>query len=240
MTELPIRLSPGFTPLVSVGDTLKAKQPIAEKKTSSNTVIINIAEELSLQPEKVGKTIKKNPGDMIEPGDVIALRSGFLGMGEQRVISSIAGTILTFERRTAELTILVGSDRETDGESETILSPIEGKVTVCDNEKIVIESSSNAMVPITGTGGSVQAAVMHLKHDSDSPLPLHLLSPDTIGKIVVTHLLDRDGLVKAIGIDIAGVIVSQLNEEDEAYLKEKEIEMPVLQVSEDDYKKIAK
>lgn len=240
MTELPILLSPGFTPLVTVGDTLTAKQPIAERKATGNTVVINIAEELTLPAEKAGKTMRKNPGDTIEPGDVIAVRSGFLGMGEQRVVSSVSGTILTYERRTADVTIRIGDEAEKTGEAETLLSPIDGKVAACDNEKIVIETSSNAIAPISGTGASVQAPVLHLKHEADSPLPLHLLSPDTIGKIVVAHSLDRDGLVKAIGIEVAGVIVTQLDSKDEDYLNEKDIEMPVLQVSEDDYKKIVK
>lgn len=240
MTSLPILLPDGFIPVVSVGDTITVDQSIAEKNNSETTVVINISEELSLPPEKTGKTVKKNPGDVIEPGDIIAYRRGFLKMGEQKVVSSISGKILTYDKRTGDMTILVSEGGDNEGENEKFLSPIDGTVTLCDNEKIVVDTKTNTFIATRSSGGSIQAEVLYIKETGDGTLPLHALTTDIIGKVILTSSLSLDGLTKAIGMDAAGILVRSLTDTDADYLAEKHASFPILQVAEDDYVKLVK
>ncbi len=238
MTSLPILLPDGYIPLVSVGDVVTPKQIVAKKKVSDHTVTINISEELSLPPQKTGKTIQINPGEEINPGDVIAVRSGFLGMGKQTVISHVKGKILSYQTRTGDMTIQVGEPETNDGDDgQVITSPIDGTVSVCDNEKIVVETKTNALIAHVGLGESTKAELFVLKDDHDT-VPLHALSTEIIGKIVLAPTLDRAGLTKTIGMEAKGIVLTDLADHDREYLQEKQQGFPVLVVSKDDYQKL--
>lgn len=237
MTSLPIPLPDGFTPLVSAGDIIKAKQPIAEKKSSAHTVTISIPEELGIPPQKAGKTIRKNPGDSLEPGDVIAVKAGFLGMGEQKVLSSVSGKILTYERRSGELTIAVGDDEST--KTELYHSPVDGKVTLCDNDKIVVETEKDGIVTTLGYGTHVRGEIV-VKPSKEGALPQHEITPDCIDKILVASHLDRDGLLKAIAIGCSGIIVKTFDEGDTTYFEERGSDIPLVQVPEEAFATILK
>lgn len=239
MTELPILLPDGFTSLVSFGDTVAVQQPLAIKKATSGTAVINIAEELAIPPHKAGKTIKKNPGDTITPGDIIAVRSGILGMGGQKVVSSVTGKIVSYERRTGDLTIQIEGE-ESKSEDENLLSPVDGKVTLVEESKIVIETEKNSIIAQVGVGGNAKGFVLYLPHEHSGPVPLHVLTSEIIGKIVVGHTFNRDGLLKAIGMEVSGIVVNMINESDTAYIAERNLTIPLVQVADDDYRKITK
>jgi len=239
MTELPILLPDGFSPLVSVGDTVSTEHPLAVKKGSVGNVIINIAEELAIPITKAGKTIKKNPGDTIASGDVIAVRSGLLGMGGQKVVSNINGKIISYERRTGDLTIQIEGE-ENGREDEQLLSPVDGKVVLVEDGKIVIETKKNSIVAQIGVGGNAKGFVVHLAYDTNGPVPLHALTPEVIGKIIVGKVFDRNGLLKAIGMEAAGIVVNIIDESDVVYVTERNLAIPLVQVADDDYQKIIK
>lgn len=242
MTSLPILLPKGFVPVVAVGDTIQVDQTIAEKKSDSHTVVISIPNELDIPVQKAGRTIKKNPGDSINPGDVIAIKKGFMGMGEQKVLSSVSGRVLTFERRTGELTIGI-DEREgetSEGEKDTFPSPVAGKVTLCDNEKIVVETEKDTIIALKGHGSDVTGEAYAIKGSGEIALPLHELTPESIDKIVITSYLDRDGLVKAIGMGCKGIILNTLDESDSSYFDERGTDVPIVQVSDDDFSKLTK
>lgn len=239
MTELPILLPEGFTPLVSAGDTVHIEQPLAKRETVSGTVTISIAEELGIPPEKAGKMIKKNPGDTISPGDTIAIRSGLLGMGGQKVVSSVKGKIVSYERRTSELTIQIEGEEETT-EDEQLLSPVDGKVLLVEDSKIILKTEKDSIIAQVGIGTNAKGVVLALSHEPTSPVPLHVLTPEIIGKVIVGHTFDRDGLLKAIGMEAAGIIVNAIDETDASYLTEKNYPVPLVQVTNEDYQKITK
>jgi hypothetical protein len=239
MITLPVLLPDGFTPIVAVGDTVTIHQVLATKKASSSTAVINIAKELSLPITKAGKAVKKPPGETISPGDIIASRSGFLGLGEQKVVSSVNGVISGYERRTGEMTIHLDGATSA-GEDESFLSPLAGAILVCDNGTIVIETDKDALTAEYGSGGSAQSELYMITHKSDSPIPLHLLSPEIIGKIIIGSYLDRDGLLKAIGVGTTGIIVHKIADADSLYLREKHADMPFVQMSQQDFETMVK
>jgi hypothetical protein len=238
MPSLPIQLPHGFSPIISVGENVSVRQPIATKKADGDTAVINISRELSLPVVKAGKAMKVNPGDTVSSGTVIASRSGMLGMGGQKVVSSVEGEILSFDRRSGEVTIRINGAEK--GDEEAYLSPVAGKITMCDNEQIVIETETDGSLSESGSGGTIKGELYLLKYDQDSAVPLHLLTTEIIGKIVACRTLNREGLLKAVGMEAIGIVTRSLAPEDLLYLSEKHIEIPVVQVSEDEYQKISK
>src|SRR3712207_4352849 len=101
MTALPILLPYGFSPLVKQNDVITAGQKIAQN-TAPQEEIINIAKELRISLRKAKKVLKKNPGDAIKQGEVIALKKKFFGIQKEAVISKINGTIVKYERDTGD------------------------------------------------------------------------------------------------------------------------------------------
>jgi hypothetical protein len=238
MSSLPVHLPAGFTPLVAVGDIVTTGQPLAARGVTSSTAIINVAHELSLPVHKVGKAIKKNPGDSVAPGDIIAVKKGFLGMGEQKVVSSVTGVVLTYERRTGEVTLKV--DSEQDNDHETFPAPVAGRISMCDNGKIAIESGEEVSVtPSIEMKGNITAELVYLPYAEERPVPLHLLTHELSGKIVGGRAFDREGFVKLSAMEVAGVITIHVSDDVLSYVTRKH-SFPLLIVEEAEFQKIMK
>src|SRR5438105_2270087 len=133
MTSLPVLLSKGFSPLVKSGDVVTVGQILAQN-IYKDDVIINLPNDLAIPLAKVKKVLKKNPGDTLSEGEIIAVKKSFLGVHQDAIISRISGTILRYERDTGNLVIKTSYATLT----ENLLSPVDGTVALCDNEKIII------------------------------------------------------------------------------------------------------
>ena len=87
MTLLPVLLPEGYVLKVSANDKLTAGTVIAEKKSSGKEKIIHISQIFNFPAKDIKKALKKNLGDGILKGDVIAEKKGSLGMGSKKIIS---------------------------------------------------------------------------------------------------------------------------------------------------------
>jgi len=236
MTALPIALPHGYIPDVKKGDVVKAGQVIAQKSETEEQVI-HIVKELNISPAKARKALRKNPGDIISVGDVIAVKSGgFLGMQKESLLSRVEGTVARYERDTGTLAIKASYDTLT----QKLISPVDGTVSLCDNEKIVINTSKNAAVGIKGQGAVGEGEIFILKEslqDNSDNLLYHLDSR-AIGKIIVGGGLTREILIKGIGMGAAGIIAMQIADDDIAYVAHKKMQTPVVQAGPDAIKKL--
>ena len=259
MTSLPIQLPQGFISLVSVGDTVKKGQVIAKlenqpSKAKENTsevhqeASISLSESFGEKPQKVGKYLLKSPGESISVGEVIALKKGGITLKQVRLVSQIKGIILRYERGTGQLIVRLPSLTMVTREEETIaskelLSPLEGKITVCDNQKIVVESEGNALVGTKGSGAEVAGEVdtrFFENRSIEEPVTSSLISRDIVDKILLVHAIEREALVKADAVGVKGVITTSITNEDISYLQAKHFGLPVVEVDEDIAKQIQK
>ena len=119
MTSLPISLHDGFTPSVQTGDFIIVGQVIASK-TGSDEEIINIPQQLSISRSSAKKVIKKNPGDKVEKGEIIARKKSLLGTKSITLRSAVSGTVTRYERDSGSLVIKTGLT--TSSEPENIIS----------------------------------------------------------------------------------------------------------------------
>src|SRR5216683_6260405 len=109
MTSLPIELPVGFIPLVVTGDTVTAGQVIA-KKDAPKDEVVNIIQGLKVSRSHARKVLKKNPGDRIIPGDIIAVKKSLFGKVLATVTSQISGIIIRYERDTGNLVVRTDHD----------------------------------------------------------------------------------------------------------------------------------
>lgn len=233
MPFLPILLSDGFIPTVKQADHVIVGQVIA-KKAVAQEAAINLATELGVPPRHVGKYLKKNPGDSMQPGDIIAIQKGFLGSTKEKVVSVANGVVTRYDRENGIVYIHVAGEESV---SEQVLnSPIEGIVSLCNNDKILIETEKDVVQGSKGAGGQNTETVLLLAQ-SETVFSYHL-DAGAIGKIVLGQYFPKDILIKAVSMGVKGVIGTKILDIDMVYLQGRNTTVPIIEVATDDYKKL--
>ncbi len=227
MVTLPIALSSGFVPIVKINDSVKVGQVIA-KKTPSVERIINLSTELSVPKDQAGKYLRKNPGEMVMAGDILAVRKSRFGLTEKKLISRMEGVMSRYERDSGNL-ILVS--KTAAGNYIDIVSPVDGIVLMCDNDKIVLGTERQVYSCLKVTGGSVFGEVYVLEEPRDNALSLfYALDRRAVGKIIVGRDFPRDILIKSIGIGALGIVGTNIRDEDIDYLAQRHSKIPIFEV----------
>jgi hypothetical protein len=236
MTALPIVIPSGFDPIITVGQTILVGEPLAKARPQTDAKI-NIAKELKVPLKKMKNVLKKNPGDAIEKDDILAHKKSFFGVKELILRSKLSGTVLRYERTTGNLVIRI--DDENALGVQTLISPVEGNVSVCNNEQIVIQTDKHTVSGKQGVGEIGEGEVFVLEKSLDiSELPeesnmLYFLDNHAIGKVIVGGSLTKDVLMKGIGMGAVGLIGTDIAEEDLAYIEEKQLKTPVISIEKD-------
>lgn len=244
MTALPVLLSYGCVPQVKNNESVKIGQLIAQK-TLYKECAINIADEFNESCEKARKYISKRPGDKIKAGDVLAVKKNFLGFRERKVVSRVEGTISRYERDSGNLFI----ELTTGACTSDIVSPVDGIVSLCNNDRIVVETDKDVLPGRKGTGGNGQGEVFILEgafpergaEKSESEISLYYdLDSRAVGKIIVGRNFQRELLIKCIGMGATGIIGTEINNSDLEYISGRRMQVPLIEVDNDTIEKIIK
>ena len=217
---------------VSVDDKLTVGAVLAEKKSTSSEKIIHVAQVLNISAKDLTKSLKKHLGDGILKGDLIAEKKGGFGKGSKKIISEFSGIIIKINQDSGDLIL----KQSGGGESvETLVSPVEGTVDFCNNEKIVIKTDKDAILAQDGIGEEAEAEIVYLEEAEEEDL-----SKTIEEKVLLIKVIDRVAIFKAIGLDVAGIVAEELEEMDFVDLTDKKISIPIMIVNEEDFKKLVK
>jgi len=246
MVTLPIPLPTGFSLNVQVGDTVSTGDILA-KKDLQKEISINISEILKIPIKKSARTLRRNPGDRVEKGSVLASKKTKFGMGEDVIVSQVEGTVLRYERDNGSIILVPHTDAEgiEDKGEEVLRSPIDGIVEVCDNDlptgrqgQILLGTDKDIIAGMSGIGADFTGNVYNITQSQDDPegkVQLHFLDSNVIGKIALGGAFDRDVLLKAIGMGVGGVIGYSIKEEDLAHVASRHLSTPVVTVDKEGY-----
>lgn len=228
MTSLPISLPDGFITSVNVGDQVTVGQEIASNKGPTDE-IINIPKALGVNRNQAKKIIRKIPGDLVNIGDVIAEKKSLFGT--QRVVlrSKIAGTVTRFERDSGNLVIKTSLTSST----KDIISPVDGIIAMCDNREIVINTDTNVVIGEMAQGSKVTGEI-HVLQSDDS----YHLNANAIDKIAVSKNFTREMISKGVGIGVSGIIGVGIEDRDIEHLIEKNFQITIIKIKEQDYNSI--
>lgn len=244
MTTLPIEFASAVILKVSPNDQVKVGQIIAQAKPQTDYVI-DLINEFSSPADKVRKYLRKNPGDHISKGDVLAVKKNFLGMSEERIISKVSGNFVRYERDTGKIIITI----DTEKNIEDIVSPVDGVVQMCDNNKIVIAVDKDVYLGTKSTGGNASGEIFVLdkafpkeeKPTRESDISLYYdLDSRAIGKIIIGGDFPRELLIKSIGMGVAGIIGTNISDEDIEYLSRRHLQVPIIEIDINQIKEITK
>lgn len=231
MTLLPVLLPEGFAPKVTVNDKLTAGQIIAEKRGASENTI-NVAFYFGIPASDIHNVLKKNLGDAISEGELLAEKKGGFGKNPKKLISQFSGTITKIDKTNGDVGIRSSLEK---GSLQTINSPVAGSVDFCNNEKIVIKTDKDTILALDGSGEGAEGEICYL-----AVLEEPSLTSEIAGKIILTNVIDRLSLFKAIGLDASGIIVRRFEDIDFVDVSQKQIKMPIMIVGEEDFRKLEK
>jgi len=234
MVLLPFQLESGFTPIVKKGDLVKVGDILAERKNSENQSI-PLAKIFGVKPHTAGKFLKVSPGDSITTGEVLAVRKGVFK--EDKILSEVTGTVMAYDRSSGELILHPSISGK---KSEELRCPIDGIVSVCNNDQIVVETEKDVVVGERSSGLQAEGIVYKPNIVSGSNTLLYTLDTQIEGKVLILQSADRDILLKAIGMEVSGILAGEVSESDLSYLSKRNIQTPVIQLSEPELKKVVK
>lgn len=231
MTSLPILLPEGFSPLVSAGAKVIRGQKLAQKHAPQDQSV-NIMEALKLSRAQARRALRKNPGDRVEPGDVLAVKKSLFGKVKGSVTSGISGSILRYERDTGNLVV------RTDYQSSSLelISPVAGTVYICNNKEIVLHTAHALASEGVALGKSAEGELFILNEsftDTSADNTLYYLDRRAVGKIVLVHTLTREVLTKGNTIGVKGFICIVIGPEEIIFTQEKKTQLPILEINED-------
>jgi len=228
MSLLPVHIPIGFTLLVKNGDAIVAGQVVAKRNALSRGKRIPIAELLEVSPKNVSRYLRKNPGDSLRLGEIIAEKSSFITTAE--VVSGISGVMTGFDTQSGEMLIEKSGEAEETAEAE-IVSPFDG---------IMLTTRDGGLVGLRGTGGSAQGELIFADSTPKIPVEGAHITVAMIGNIVLGSLFTKEALAKASGMGVSGVVTLKINDEDVLILEQKRMLLPILEVDEATWQSLAK
>ena len=226
MILLPINLSKDFVPIVSKGQKVTVGQIIAKAKDSSKDNIIHLG-EFGILPKNLKVSLKKNLGDKIEIGDILAIKKKLFG--KTKISSDVSGTISKIDEENCDVYIKT----EVAVSSQPLISPVEGIVEICNNEQIVLKTTKNA-ISVKDALGKDAIGSLYIKTFSQG------LSEEVEGKIIAGETLDKVLLYKAIGLGAIGIIATDFTDLDFIEIQERNIDAAIVLVDKEEFKKLEK
>jgi hypothetical protein len=233
MTLLPVLLPEGYAPKVSVNDKLTAGQIIAEKSERGAEEVIHVSQILGINPQKITKHIKKHLGDRISNGELLAEKKGKMGFGGKKIISEFSGTVIKIDEDAGDVFIHTALVKT----SAAILSPVEGTVDFCNNDKIVIKTDRETLVAKEANGKDIRGELCLIDGEE---VTFEKISGGVSKKIVLGKTFEKGSIFKAFGLGALGIVGIDIRKGDLEDLEEKGIESPVLEINEEDFKKLVK
>ncbi len=235
MTLLPVLLPQGYKTKVAVGEKITAGKVLAEKTVSGKDEVIHLAKDLNISPKKALNSLKKSLGSKVSKGDVIAIKKGKLGIGKKQLISEFDGTLIKLEEETGDLFVRVSVKEEVVG--EPLVSPVDGEVDFCNNEKIVLKTEKAAIIAEKTSGDSVKGKLLVLdkKEIEDEDI-----KKEVNEKIIAGKSFDLAAIFKIYAIGGLGVITINDETKTENQVLEKKLSKAFFLVSKQNYEKIEK
>jgi len=228
MTLLPIILPKNYIAKVSAGDKIEAGKVIAYQKEFKEEVI-HLFKDYGINLSKNPNALKRGLGDRVDEKTILATKKKLFN--PKKIFSPVQGTIVKIDKDRGDVYVKTNLE----GEGQTLLSPVEGVVDFCDNEKIVIKTEKDAISVVTASGEKTEGILKVL-----AQVEPESLSEEQKNKVLLVPNTTRLFVFKAIGIGINGLISNEIDEEIFEELLEKKIKAAVCLVGNPEFEKLKK
>ncbi|HEX7542841.1 MAG TPA: hypothetical protein VF385_02055 [Patescibacteria group bacterium] len=205
--------------LLKEGQVVDFETPFLEKKVEEE-IVIPIAKNLNVQPQKIFHYLKKFVGESIEKNEIIAVNKGIFIT--KKIVSKYSGLIKEINHSEGSITILSKTETE-----NVVNSYFEGKVNKIKKNELSIEVNKGEQFPAKNINQNFGGKVFYSDENSN------FYSENIFNSIVVCENITSYYKAKAEALGCHGFLsLSKLTEESGIpYAQFKNI---------DDYKKIIK
>ncbi|MFA6016621.1 MAG: hypothetical protein WC744_00870 [Patescibacteria group bacterium] len=205
--------------LLKEGQTVDFDTPFLQKKVEEE-VIISIAKNLSVSPQKIFHYLKKFVGESIEKNETIAINKGLFTT--KKIVSKYSGLIKEINHSDGSITILSKTETE-----NTINTFFKGKVNKIKKNELTIEVNKGEAFPLKNVNKNFGGKAFYSEENSD------FNSENVFNSVVICENITSYYKAKAEALGCQGFLsLSKLIEESE---------IPFAQLKNiNDYKKIIK
>lgn len=197
--------------LVKVGDRVSPSDVIAEAELLGPLTTIRVADRLGIEPRMLPQAMRKQVGDSIQKGEVLAEVRSFFGLLKAQVESPTDGTIEFISDVTGNVGI-----RHPPTPIQ-VLAHIRGVVTkVIEGEGAIVETRGALIQGIFGIGGEAVGEIAIIAKSPDEDVAVSRLEDEHRGKVLICGSVARYELLRAarevgaVGIVAGGIIDSDL------------------------------
>ncbi len=148
MANIEIILDPTWQIISSSSAELDLTTPIAQagEDVKPKTHLVPLAKHLGFAPDRIFKYLKKNIGQNIKVGDIIAEKDGILS--SRKYVSEFAGTLISIDHYTGDISI-EETPQDESMRKHDIKSLVKGKVTKIDEGKMIVKVDDKIEVSVT-------------------------------------------------------------------------------------------
>lgn len=191
--------------LVRVGSRVEPDDVVIRAEYPLNPHIINVATQLSVSPSSVYTKMKKEEGNKVARGEVLA-KSGFLG--GSTVTAPVAGTISTIDRITGYVTITPNPV------PLELKAQVTGIVMEVPNQRtVMIETPASYAQGIFGLGGERFGILRLLVTDPAERVDVaNIDSASSYAVLIGGASITAAALRKAVEEQVRGIIVGGIEE----------------------------
>ncbi|MBN1311904.1 MAG: hypothetical protein JXB30_10830 [Anaerolineae bacterium] len=199
------RLPSAGVPRVSLSQPVKALDVIAVAETPGIFRMVKLGKQLRTDPKYAETCMIKRVGDVVQKGEVLALRRTSLGMRKLRAVSPIDGRIMEVD----DGQVVIEGER---GYQE-IYASVPGKVVAMEvGEHVIIETNAALIQIAWGLGGLAWGTLKLMDTEPGLDTDAKRFNIDHRGSIVaIGSPLTEDFLKGAIDIRVKGLIASSMH-----------------------------
>lgn len=193
-------------PKVAMSQSVQANEVVAAVEIPEQHRMIKASDRLRVAPQELEKFMKKQVGDIVERGEVLAARGGFFDMlGGRRVVSPVDGKIVLV---TDGKIMLEGGRKHV-----AIISSVPGKVVgISVGEQMVIETIGTLIQVAWGHGELTWGTLKTMDTKPGVTTDLGRFNVDHRAAIVaIGSPLTEDFLKGAVEIKVKGIIAASMH-----------------------------
>jgi len=187
---------------LKIGDIVKPDEVVASTEIPGNVQMVNVANQLNVEPENVPECMLVELDESISKGQIIAESKGIFGLFKSQLKSPIDGTLanvseITGQAILSEPPIPVAVDAYTSGK----ITEIE------DQEGVTIETEGVLVQGILGIGGENRGILEVVTTSPNDELTAEMIQEKHKGKVIVGgSFLTKDTFEHARKIGVAGIV----------------------------------
>lgn len=199
---------------VRPGDRVEPSTVVAVGVAPARPVVVNVARELGIEPDKVAERLSKRAGDTVEANEAIAKRRR--GLRTHTVKSPFAGTLTGFNAGAGTATIAPAAQRQ------DLTAYVVGVVEEVEQAwGVTVRTFGSRFHGVFGVGGEAFGVLKVVTKDRQHPLTPELIDSRAARSVLVAGgSVNAAALQRAVQVGAKGVIVGSIEERElRAFLK---------------------